>query len=129
MRAVAIALMAVPLSLAGCVGETAGPATLGVRAWHDQLASTPGAFLLDVRTPEEYAQGHIAGAVLLPLGGLDGTEEALPDDRATPIFVYCRSGNRSAQAAGILADRGYTDVRNLDGGILDWQAAGYPVEA
>lgn len=129
MRALVFSLLSVPLALAGCAGDASFPVTLDAGAWHDQLLSTPGAFLLDVRTPEEYAQGHIANATLLPLAVLDGTNEALPDDRTTPVFVYCRSGSRSAQAADILADQGYTDVRNLGGGILSWQRAGYPVEA
>lgn len=128
MQAMVLSMLVVPLALAGCAGDASSPVTLDAGAWHDQLLSTPGAFLLDVRTPKEYAQGHVANATLLPLAVLDGTNEALPDDRTTPIFVYCRSGARSAQAADILAENGYTVVRNLDGGILAWQEAGYPVE-
>lgn len=127
MQAWAMPLLAVPLALAGCAADAASP--LGVHAWHDQLAATPGAFLLDVRTPQEYAQGHIANATLVPLAELEAAHAQLPQDHATPIFVYCRSGARSSQAAAILADHGYTDVRDLDGGLLQWQAAGYPVEA
>jgi len=75
--------------------------------------------LLDVRTKEEYGDGHIEGSILIPVDNLE--EEAgknLPD-KETPIFVYCRSGNRSLVAANILVDRGYTNVYDL-GGIGDW---------
>ena len=77
------------------------------------------AVIVDVRTREEYDQGHIAGAVLLPdyeLGSRAQTE--LPDKEAT-ILVYCRSGRRSQNAAQKLAAMGYTDVRDF-GGVIDW---------
>lgn len=112
--------------LAGCT-TSAEYDTYDVAEWRSQLESTPGAFLLDVRTPEEYMQAHLANATLVPLQVLDRSQDQLPEDKDTPIFVYCRSGNRSAQAAGELVGMGYTDVRNLDGGILDWIDAGYPV--
>ena len=81
--------------------------------------------LLDVRTPEEWVEGHIDGATLLPLQELEARAESeLPKD--TEIVIYCRSGNRSAQAAEYLAGVGYTDLADL-GGIQDWVAAGLPV--
>ncbi len=81
-------------------------------------------FLLDVRTPEEFASGHIEGASNISVQTLAQRLAEVPRDQ--PIVVYCRSGNRSAQAARILAQAGYTDVYDL-GGIITWQAAGYPV--
>ena len=76
-------------------------------------------FILDVRTREEYAEGHIPGAVLIPNTEIENrAEEELPD-KAQLILVYCRSGRRSKLAAQILADLGYTNVKEF-GGILDW---------
>ncbi|HEC23769.1 MAG TPA: rhodanese-like domain-containing protein [Chloroflexi bacterium] len=82
--------------------------------------------LLDVRTPEEWSEdGHIEGATLIPLSELETRAAAeLPKD--AEIIVYCRSGNRSAQAAEYLVSAGYTRVSDM-GGIRDWIAAGYPV--
>ena len=76
-------------------------------------------FILDVRTREEYDEGHIPGAVLIPNTEIETrAEEELPD-KGPLILVYCRSGRRSKLAAQILADLGYTNVKEF-GGILDW---------
>lgn len=75
--------------------------------------------LLDVRRPDEYAAGHIPGAVNLPNEKIGDTKpDSLPDQNAT-IVVYCRTGVRSKEAANKLLALGYTDVRDM-GGIMDW---------
>lgn len=81
--------------------------------------------LLDVRTPEEFASGHISGAININVDELPNRLSEVPKDE--PIVVYCRSGRRSAIAAQLLSDAGYTPIYDL-GGIVDWQAAGLPVE-
>lgn len=83
--------------------------------------------VLDVRTAAEFAEGHIQGAILIDQGQSDFVEKAkatLPIDKK--IAIYCRSGRRSANAAGRLADAGYKCV-NLKGGIIAWQGANMPV--
>ena len=85
----------------------------GVRAWRE----TPGAVLLDVRTPEEYAAGHIPGSVNFPLERMchyDG-------DGSAKIFAYCRSGSRSARACALLEEMDFSAV-NI-GGIVDYTGA------
>ncbi|HUV81657.1 MAG TPA: rhodanese-like domain-containing protein [archaeon] len=83
-------------------------------------------FILDVRTREEYDAGHIANAILIPSTDISGRlDEVLKD---MPILVYCRSGSRSAIASQELIDNGYADVYNMEGGIVAWQNAGYPVQ-
>ncbi len=78
-----------------------------------------GNIILDVRTQEEFEQGHIPGAILLLVDSiLDGDLGILPDKNQI-ILVYCRSGNRSARAAKALVDAGYTKVYDF-GGIRDW---------
>ena len=92
-----------------------------------ELIADSSVVILDVRTAAEYAEGHIQGAVLIDQGQSDFMEkakEALPTD--TTIAVYCRSGRRSANAAGKLADVGYKCV-NLKGGIMAWKDANMPV--
>lgn len=78
-----------------------------------------GVLILDVRTQEEYDQGYIPGAVLLPDDQLAQKAPELLPDRGQTILVYCRSGRRSAGAAKALVDLGYTQVYDF-GGILDW---------
>lgn len=76
--------------------------------------------LLDVREVEEYDGGHIEGAVNAPLSSLNAAELPYPKDE--PIHVICRSGNRSAQAASLLKDAGYTDIYDVSGGMIAWEA-------
>ena len=78
--------------------------------------------LLDVRTAEEYAEGYIEGAVLIPDTELRSRAEAELPDKDALILVYCRSGRRSALAAAVLAELGYTRVLDF-GGIIDWPYA------
>ena len=83
--------------------------------------------LVDVRTPEEYAEGHIAGSRNINLFDSDFIDEAEKTlDKSKPVAVYCRSGKRSADAAKILAENGF-NVTNLEGGILAWKEDHLPI--
>jgi rhodanese-related sulfurtransferase len=82
-------------------------------------------FLLDVRQPEEYKQGHIAGSKLIPLGELGNRLKEIPQDKE--ILCICRSGSRSGMAASQLTSAGYK-VINLSGGMMAWSAAGLPMK-
>ncbi len=84
-----------------------------------------GAVVVDVREPDEYAQGHVPGARLAPLHTVPSLVGELPLDQ--PVYLVCAVGGRSAQAAAFLAQHG-VDAVNVDGGTRDWQEAGYPVE-
>ena len=75
--------------------------------------------LLDVRTEQEYLSGYIPGAICIPNEDIDETIVDLLPDKAQKIFVYCRSGNRSKQAAEKLANLGYTNIIEI-GGVKDW---------
>ncbi|MBC7896324.1 MAG: MBL fold metallo-hydrolase [Cytophagaceae bacterium] len=89
------------------------------------LLASDGVTLVDVRNDDEWAEGHIAGAVHIPLGRL---EERLDEvDTSRPVVVQCRSGSRSSVAASLLQARGVAEVRNLAGGIVGWEKAGLPV--
>ncbi len=81
--------------------------------------------LLDVRTPEEYAEGHIQGATLIPVQVLAEHLAEVPKDKQ--VYVYCHSGKRSAMASKLLAEHGYTRIENVVGGITAWKDAGFPV--
>ena len=81
--------------------------------------------LIDVRTPEEFASGHIQNAINISVETLQARLDEVPG--GTPVVVYCRSGNRSATAAQILVEGGYQPVYDL-GGIKDWVAQGLPIQ-
>ena len=83
------------------------------------MDSTDDFVLIDVREDDEYASGHIAGALLIPYGEIEERAENELTDKDQTILVYCRSGRRSAIAAQTLTELGYTDVRDF-GGIIDW---------
>lgn len=83
-----------------------------------------GAYVIDVREPDEYVGGHVPGALLMPLGTLAGRASALPADR--PIFVVCASGNRSKRAAAALGQAGLEAI-SVSGGTSAWITSGRPV--
>jgi len=83
-----------------------------------------GAFILDVRQPEEWNEYHVPGSTLIPLGELETRAKELPRDKK--IVVVCRSGNRSATGRDILLKAGFPQVTSLAGGLSQWKAAGHP---
>ncbi len=85
-----------------------------------------GAFFLDVRTEAEYAEAHIADSVLIPLDELQNRLAEVPRDQ--DVVVICRSGARSREGAALLQKAGFTRITCLSGGLLAWEAAGYPLE-
>lgn len=85
----------------------------------EEARQDPTVHLIDVRTREEYLAGHLADSILLPLGDVYNLEDDVPNKEDT-IYVYCRSGARSAQACQIFEEMGYQHVTNI-GGILDWE--------
>ena len=85
-----------------------------------------GALALDVREPHEYAEGHVAGAVLVPLGQLVGKLGELPHSQT--IVVVRRSGRRSSEAVRMLQAAGFSGALNLAGGTIAWREAGLPIE-
>ena len=84
---------------------------------------TSGAFILDVREPQEWEQVHIPGATLIPLGQLPERLNEIPKDKE--VVVVCRSGNRSATGRDILLKGGFSSVTSMAGGMNQWQAAGF----
>jgi rhodanese-related sulfurtransferase len=100
--------------------------TLPAEVTVQELAALDDAYVLDVREPEEYAEGHVPGAVLMPMGSVPARYEELPQGET--VYVVCAVGGRSMQVARYLDQAGY-DVRNVAGGTRDWIAAGFPVES
>ena len=118
--AVSVALMLIPL-LIGCNGNNKSAYEQITPAEAKALIdSEEGYIILDVRTPEEFAEGHIEGAILIPDHEIGEKAENVLSNKDQLILVYCRSGRRSKNAASELATLGYTNIKEF-GGILDWE--------
>jgi phage shock protein E len=86
-----------------------------------------GVITLDVRTPGEFAEGHVEGARLIDFQSGNFENEIAALDKNATYAVYCRSGNRSGQAVKVMQDAGFTNLFNMDGGVIDWANAGLPL--
>ena len=85
------------------------------------LAEEPGAVFLDVRTPEEFKEGHIEGAVLINFFDADFKQQVATLDKDKPVYIYCRSGNRSQQAGMILTEMGFKEIYDIEAGYIGWE--------
>lgn len=97
---------------------------LDAAAFNKLRRENPEAVILDVRTPGEFAQGKIDGAVNLDIKDPAFSEQVSGLDKDKTYLVYCRTGRRSASACQLMQDQGFKNLYNLQGGILAWQAAG-----
>lgn len=123
-------IAAVIASLCACGGVSGNKphAPISTSEASRWIKTDPEPVILDVRTNGEFEEGHIAGAKLIPWTDRDFESRAVKElDRSQPVLVYCRSGKRSAAATDKLASLGFTDVRNLKGGVLSWQKEGLPL--
>jgi rhodanese-related sulfurtransferase len=100
---------------------------LTVSQFKDYITKNPKVPIVDVRTPEEFAEGHLKDAVNIPVNAADFELKISILTKNQPIMIYCRSGRRSVTAASILEKFGFISIINLDKGILGWQAAGYEI--
>jgi rhodanese-related sulfurtransferase len=107
------------------LNNTAASGTLPSEISVDEAAAKreAGAFILDVREPEEWVEYHIPGATLIPLGELETRVNEVPHDRE--VVVVCRSGNRSQVGRDILLKSDFNQVTSMAGGMIQWSAAGY----
>ncbi len=137
----AVVILLLALVAAGCSGQDAASSgdpssgadpgayvTVDVQTASEALSADAEAQLLDVREPDEWADtGVPQGAVLIPLAEVESraAAELAPDK---PVYVICRSGNRSQVASETLVGLGYTQVYNVDGGVTAWAEAGLPME-
>lgn len=99
--------------------------TIGAVELNDRLKNGKRPIVIDVRQPDEYRSGHIAGAKLMPLNTLNSRMKDLPQSRE--IVCVCASGNRSGSAARMLVKAGFNAV-NMKGGMLSWRRASCPVK-
>lgn len=133
LRTLSSLLLCLALLATACGGDTSEPGELrlvSVQEGAEIQAEPPSDLvILDVRTPEEFAEGHLEGAVMIDFYDLDFADQLAELDPDVPYLLYCRSGNRSGQTLALMEELGFTDVADVDGGINQWQAAGLPVVA
>jgi rhodanese-related sulfurtransferase len=120
-----LALIASALLLAGC-SSSSSAIDLSVTEFSAKVAEA-GVITLDVRTPGEFAEGYIEGARLVDFQSGNFENEIAVLDKNATYAVYCRSGNRSGQAVKVMQDAGFTNVFNMNGGVIDWANAGLPL--
>ena len=83
--------------------------------------------LIDVRTPQEYEQGHLENSININIAGDSFKEEVEKLDKSQPVYVYCKVGGRSARAASTLKEMGFEEVYDLEGGIRNWESSGMEI--
>ncbi len=138
LLAAGVLALGLALGATGCssttteVSVTDGPTASAAPAVGEALSASdfaaalkrPGTTILDVRTPAEFAQGHLPGAINMDVEDPSFPQLAAALDPAGTYAIYCRSGNRSGVAVDYLAGQGFTSTYHLDGGIQDWQSSG-----
>lgn len=121
-------LLAALLLAVAAAAPAAEPASIETRTVSERLAwGDRSIFVLDVRTPAEYAEGHVPGAVNIPHTDLKARIGELAEARERDVVVYCRSGNRTAQALETLQEAGFTRLFHMKGDYLRWSAENRPV--
>jgi rhodanese-related sulfurtransferase len=125
MRTIILVLI-IPLSviLGSCAGQP--PEVLPATAFAEKIKQYPEAPLLDVRTPEEFSGGHIPNATNITWNSGHFLFDISTLDKTKPVFIYCLSGGRSAAAAHQMRSEGFSEVYELDGGLMKWRISGLP---
>jgi rhodanese-related sulfurtransferase len=126
-KALVAGLMLGAVVLAGCSSSSATLETVSPDQAATVIADDSSEIILDIRTPEEYDQGIIEGAINIDFYEPTFAEDLDALDKEGHYVVYCRTGNRSGQAMSTFADLGFTNVTEIDGGIVSWYDTGLPV--
>lgn len=121
-----ILFVLVGLLAISCQAQTKKADVLPPDQFSKKLTATANKILLDVRTPEEYAEGHLADAKLINYYADDFKSQLALLDKTKPVFVYCRSGKRSGASAELLIELGFKEVYDLQGGFMAWSENKYP---
>ncbi len=129
VRLLAASLAIGALLVAGCSTAEGALTTVTPVDAAEVIASDPDVVVLDIRTAEEYSAGIIEGAINIDFYGSDFADQLNALDKDVHYVIYCRSDSRSGQAMETFADLGFEEVTEIDGGIVNWYAAGLPVES
>jgi rhodanese-related sulfurtransferase len=128
MKKLALALCVALVALPALAGDPAAPlAPVSAKALEQRLGEA-GLVVLDVRTAEEFAAGHVPGAINVPHDQVEARLAELAGARDKDVVLYCRSGRRVQVAAGVLARAGFTRLSHLEGDFPGWAGAGLPTQ-
>ena len=133
-KVIFLTALSISVSLASCQNQPSRSitkqinVTISVDEFDKKLNETKNVQLVDVRTPEEYAEGHLKGSVNYNLNADDFDKNLSKLDKSKPVMVYCLAGGRSGEAAEKMKEKGFTEVYNMKGGMMKWNAANKPVD-
>lgn len=126
IQLIALVLCFPVLAITSCGSKGQKNMKLAPDAFEKKIASTPGGTLLDVRTPEEFNAGTINGSINIDWNNADFPNQVNTLDKNKPVFVFCLAGSRSAEAASKMRSMGFTEVYELQGGMMQWRKSGKP---
>ena len=124
-RIIAMAMLSI-MALTGCSSGNGSSVNLGVAEFQAKTQESE-VVILDVRTRGEFNEGHIANAINIDFESDTFLNEISKLDKSKTYAVYCRSGNRSSQAVSKMTNEEFVSLYNLNGGVIDWANAGYPL--
>lgn len=127
MKNIFLSVSVLLLVACSCVKQQEGVSLVDSNKFEEQM-NEPTSQIVDVRTSSEFYEGHITNAVNMDVNENDFESKIATLDKEKPVMVYCRSGGRSAKAAGILKEKGFKHVYDLDGGMIGWSEAKKPIE-
>ena len=126
MKISSIFFLLLSFTILSCNGQTSKNITdIDPKTFSEKITATPNAQIIDVRTPQEFASGHLDNAVNIDWLGDNFVANVEKLDKTKPVFVYCKTSNRSPQAAKKLEELGFTTIYNMQGGLLKWDAEGF----
>lgn len=126
MKISSIFFLLLSFTILSCNGQTSKNITdIDPKTFSEKITATPNAQIIDVRTPQEFASGHLDNAVNIDWLGDNFVANVEKLNKTKPVFVYCKTSNRSPQAAKKLEELGFTTIYNMQGGLLKWDAEGF----
>lgn len=128
MRKIVFGILALGLLVVSCINQKQDGVVVASPEAFEQKMNEPEVQVVDVRTTNEYVDGHISNATNIDVLQSDFKEKVSSLDKKKPVMVYCKMGGRSAKAATILKEMGFKDVTDLEGGFTAWKSAGKGIE-
>lgn len=125
---VLVALIIVGIVIVSCSKKRQSKAKIVTAEDMQSLLQLDSVQLIDVRTPKEFKKGHIENALNINFFAPTFADDIKALDKEKPVILYCRSGKRSTKSAKIFHESGFTDLYNLEGGIIKWKAEGFEVK-